>query len=136
MTNDGFEVRRSDMRGRIRSHARRSRTRDHKLWNPDRGRDVGRRCAGPIGVRDLKLRGSLSRIATRRHLEVLAAYVAAGGSVAEAAAEMGIRPTTVKRHLAYLRTRLCLSTEQMIDVGRAAVWLVVPNVESIFELRT
>jgi IclR helix-turn-helix domain len=37
-----------------------------------------------------------------RFLDVLAAFVAAGGSVADAAARVGVRPSTVKRHLADL----------------------------------
>ncbi len=38
-------------------------------------------------------------------LEVLAAFVAAGGSVSAAARVVGIRPSTAKRHLADLTTR-------------------------------
>ncbi len=67
--------------------------------------------------------------ATPRQLDVLAAYVAAGGSVAEAAALMGIRPSTAKRHLADLRAKSGLSTEQLIYSGRAKGWLVVPSLE-------
>lgn len=63
-------------------------------------------------------------------MDVLAAYVAAGGSVQEAAELVGIRPSTVKRHLADLRARSGLSTEQLIYRGRAAGWLVVPSLES------
>ncbi len=48
------------------------------------------------------LRGALSRHATRRQQDVLAAYVAAGGSVQDAAELVDIRPSTVKRHLADL----------------------------------
>lgn len=54
-------------------------------------------------VRDGYLRGALSRPATQRQMVVLAAYVATGGSVGNAAANLGIRPSTVKRHLADLR---------------------------------
>jgi len=43
-----------------------------------------------------------------------AAYVAAGGSVSAAARLLGIRPSTVKRHLADLRARSGLTTEQLI----------------------
>ena len=72
---------------------------------------------------------ALSRAATPRQMDVLAAYVAAGGSVSDAARLVGIRPSTAKRHLADLRARSGLSTEQLIYVGRAAGWLVVPNLE-------
>jgi len=80
-------------------------------------------------MRDQHLRGSFSRPATARQLDVLAAYVAAGGSVADAADLAGIRPSTVKRHLADLRARSGLTTEQRIYAGRAAGWLVVPSLE-------
>ena len=80
-----------------------------------------------IGMRDGYLRGALSQSATRRQLDVLAAYVAAGGSVPDAAALVGIRPSTAKRHLADLRARSGLTTAQLIYVGRAAGWLVVPS---------
>jgi predicted ArsR family transcriptional regulator len=56
-------------------------------------------------MRDGYLRGALSRLATRRQTDALAAFVAAGGSVADAAALVGIRPSTVKRHLADLDAR-------------------------------
>jgi predicted ArsR family transcriptional regulator len=49
------------------------------------------------------LRGTLSRSATPRQKDVLVAYVAAGGSIPDAAELVGIRPSTVKRHLADLR---------------------------------
>jgi hypothetical protein len=58
-----------------------------------------------------------------------AAFVAAGGSVAAAAALLGIRPSTAKRHLADLRARSGLTTEQLIYVGRAAQWLLIPSLE-------
>jgi predicted ArsR family transcriptional regulator len=67
--------------------------------------------------------------ATPRQTDVLAAYVAAGGSVQEAAELVGIRPSTVKRHLADLRARSGLTTEQLIYAGRAAGWLEVPSLE-------
>ena len=70
-----------------------------------------------------------SRPATVRQMDVLAAYVAAGGSVSDAAELVGIRPSTAKRHLADLRAKSGLSTEQLIYVGTAAGWLVVPNLE-------
>ena len=75
------------------------------------------------------LRGALSRPATRRQMDVLAAFVAVGGSVPDAAELVGIRPSTVKRHLADMRARSGLSTEQLIYAGRAGGWLVVPSLE-------
>lgn len=51
-------------------------------------------------MREGHLRGTLSPQATQRQMDVLAAYVAAGGSVQRAAELVGIRPSTVKRHLA------------------------------------
>jgi DNA-binding MarR family transcriptional regulator len=74
------------------------------------------------GMRDGYLRGSISRPATPRQWDVLAAYVAAGGSVSDAARLMGIHPSTVKRHLADLRARSGLTTEQLIYTGRAGGW--------------
>jgi DNA-binding MarR family transcriptional regulator len=79
-------------------------------------------------LRDGYLRGALSQ-ATQRQMDVLAAFGAAGGSVADAAERVGIRPSTVKRHLADLRARSGLTTEQLIYAGRAAGWLVVPSLE-------
>ena len=75
------------------------------------------------------MRGALSRRVTQRQMDVLAAYVAAGGSVTDAAKLVGIRPSTVKRHLADLRARSGLTTEQLIYSGRAKGWLVVPSLE-------
>ena len=75
------------------------------------------------------LRGALSPQATPRQMDVLAAYVGAGGSVPDAAAVMGIRPSTAKRHLPDLRARSGRTTEQLIYAGRAAGWLVVPSLE-------
>lgn len=80
-------------------------------------------------MRDGYLRGALSSKATQRQIEALAAFVAAGGSVSDAAELVGIRPRTVKRHLADLRARSGLTTEQLIYTGRAAGWLVVPALE-------
>lgn len=80
-------------------------------------------------MRDGHLRGSLPRTPTTRQVDVLAAFVAAGGSVSEAAALAGIRPSTAKRHLADLRARSGLSTEQLIYAGRAEGWLMVPSLE-------
>ena len=80
-------------------------------------------------MRDGYLRVAHSPQATQRQMDILAAYVAAGGSVSDAAEVMGIRPSTAKRHLADLRARLGLTTEQLIYAGRAAGWLVVPSLE-------
>ena len=80
-------------------------------------------------MRDGYLRGALSPQATQRQMDVLAAYVAAGGSVAVAAELVGIRPNTVKRHLVDLRARAGLTTEQLIYTGRARGWLMVPSLE-------
>ena len=80
-------------------------------------------------MRDGYLRGALSPNATRRQIETLAAFVAAGGSVRDAAELVGIRPSTVKRHLADLRARSGLTTEQLIYRGRAEGWLLVPSLE-------
>jgi DNA-binding NarL/FixJ family response regulator len=84
-----------------------------------------------IGMRDGYLRGALSSKATPRQMDVLAAYVAAGGSVSATASLVGIRPGTVKRHLADLRARSGLTTEQLIYTGRAGGWLVVPSLEPL-----
>ena len=70
-------------------------------------------------MRDGYQRGVLPPQATRRQMDVLAAYVAAGGSVHDAAELVGIRPSSVKRHLADLRARSGLTTEQLIYSGRA-----------------
>ena len=80
-------------------------------------------------MRDGYLRGALSRPATKRQVDVLAAFVAAGGSVQVAADLVGIRPSTVKRHLADLRARSGLTTEQLIYGGRAAGWLLIEALE-------
>jgi len=80
-------------------------------------------------MRDGYLRGALSRPATQRQVDVLAAYIVAGGSVSNAAEIVGIRPSTVKRHLADPRGRSGLSTEQLIYAGRAGGWLVVVSLE-------
>ena len=66
---------------------------------------------------------------TPRQVEVLAAYIVAGGSIEEAAALLRIRPSTAKRHLADLRARSGLSTVQLVYVGRAVGWLRVPSLE-------
>lgn len=80
-------------------------------------------------MKDGYLRGALASKATQRQMDVLAAFVAAGGSVQDAAELAGIRPSTVKRHLADLRARSGLTTEQLIYRGRADGWLVVPSLE-------
>jgi hypothetical protein len=74
-------------------------------------------------------RAGRATFATPRQLDVLKAYVTAGGSVPGAAELVGIRPGTAKRHLADLRAKSGLSTEQLIYAGRAAGWLVVPSLE-------
>jgi predicted ArsR family transcriptional regulator len=80
-------------------------------------------------MRDGYLRGAPSPQPTQRQIDVLAAFVAVGGSVTGAAQLAGIRPSTVKRHLADLRARSGLTTEQLIYSGRASGWLVVPSLE-------
>jgi predicted ArsR family transcriptional regulator len=65
-------------------------------------------------MKDGYLRGVPSRAATQRQMDVLAAFVAAGGSVQDAAEIVGIRPSTVNRHLIDLRARSGLTTEQLI----------------------
>ncbi len=80
-------------------------------------------------MRDGYLRGSLPRTPTARQVDLVAAFVATGGSVSDAAARVGIRPSTAKRHLADLRAKSGLSTEQLIYAGRAAGWLEVPSLE-------
>jgi hypothetical protein len=82
-------------------------------------------------MKDGYLRGGLRRRATTRQVEVPAAFVASGGSVPKAADLIGIRPSTVKRHLVDLRLRSGLSTDQLIYVGRSAGWLVVPSMELV-----
>lgn len=62
-------------------------------------------------------------------MDVLAAHVVAGGSVQDAAELVGIQPSTAKRHLADLRVRSGLTTEQLIYAGRAVGRLVVPSLE-------
>ena len=81
------------------------------------------------GMRDGYLRGAPLRTRTTRQVDVLAAFVQAGGSVSDAAALVGIRPSTAKRHLADLRARSGLTTEQLIYRGRAEGWLVVPSLD-------
>ncbi len=87
-------------------------------------------------MKDGYLRGSLPRTRTARQVDVLAAFVAAGGSVSDAAERLGIRPSTAKRHLADLRARSGLTTEQLIYAGRAGGWLLVPSLEPGQQVRT
>jgi DNA-binding NarL/FixJ family response regulator len=88
-------------------------------------------CRGQAaGMRARQLRGERPRTRTAREVDVLAAFVEAGGSVSRAAARVGIRPSTVKRHLADLRARSGLTTEQLIYRGRAEGWLVIPSLET------
>ena len=81
-------------------------------------------------MREGYLRGALLQRATHRQMDAIAAFVAAG-SVSGAARLMGIRPSTVKRHLADMRARSGLTTEQLIYSGRAAGWLIVPSLEPV-----
>jgi predicted ArsR family transcriptional regulator len=81
-------------------------------------------------VRDGYLRGEPPQTRTARQVDVLVAFVATGGSGRDAAARVGIRPSTAKRHLADLRARSGLTTEQLIYRGRAEGWLVVPSPEA------
>ena len=81
------------------------------------------------GMRDGDLRGEPPPSPTPRQVDVLAAFVVAGGSVARTAELAGIRQSTVKRHLADLRARTGMTTEQLIYAGRAAGWLAVPALE-------
>jgi predicted ArsR family transcriptional regulator len=62
-------------------------------------------------------------------MDVLAAFVAAGGSVQDAAELVGIRPSTVKCHLADLRAWSGLTTVEVVYSGRAEGWLIVPSLE-------
>jgi hypothetical protein len=80
-------------------------------------------------MRDGYLHGAHSPQATQRQMDVLAAFVTAGGSAQDAADLVGIRPSTVKRHLADLRARSGLTAEQLIHAGRASGRLVVPGLE-------
>jgi len=71
---------------------------------------------GPAArMRDGYLRGALPSNATPAQMKALAAYVAAGGSVPDAAELVGIQPSTLKRHCADLRARSGLTTEQLIS---------------------
>ncbi len=80
-------------------------------------------------MRNGYLHGALSPSATQRQMDVLAAFVAAGGSVQGAAERAGIGPSRVGRHLADLRQRSGPTTERLIYRGRAAGWLFVPSLE-------
>jgi len=50
-------------------------------------------------------------------------------SIPDSTARVGVRPSTAKRHLADLRARSGISTEQLIYRGRAEGWLLVPSLE-------
>ena len=76
------------------------------------------------------LRGALSPKATKRQMDVLAAFEAVSGFVQVGAELVGIRPSTVKRHLADLRARSGLTTGQLIYTGRATGWPVVRSLET------
>src|SRR4051812_23906184 len=89
----------------------------------------GRACRLRRGRRGGAGRGPAFWRFGRRQVDVLAAYVAAGGSVQDAAELVGIRASTVKRHLADLRARSGLTTEQLIYSSRALGRLVVPSLE-------
>ncbi len=69
--------------------------------------------------------------ATARQRETLATYVATGGSIRQTARVLGISPSTAKRHLADLRARFGLSTEELIYVGTGSGWLRVPALEPL-----
>jgi Bacterial regulatory helix-turn-helix protein, lysR family len=86
-------------------------------------------CRGRVVGMRKGLRGELPHRATPRQIHALAAFVATGGSVAAAAELVGVQPSTLKRHLADLRARSGLATEQLIYAGRAAGWLVVETLE-------
>ena len=81
-------------------------------------------------MRTGRLRGSALPGVTERQRQAVAAFVESGGSVSGAAANLGIRPSTLKRHLADLRARSGLSTAQLIYSGRADGWLIVPSLET------
>jgi hypothetical protein len=69
---------------------------------------------------------------TARQKAALAAFVLTG-SVRGASRAIGVRPSTVKRHLADLRARTGLTTAQLIYSGRSAGWLVLPELEPTLE---
>lgn len=66
---------------------------------------------------------------TPRQIDALTAFVAAGGSVAGAAKLFGIKPGTIKRHLADVRAKSGLTTDQLIYIGAATGWLVVQSLQ-------
>ena len=65
-------------------------------------------------------------------MDVLEVFIAAAGSVQDAAELVGIRPSTVKRHLADLFARSDLITEQLNYAGRASGRLVVPTLDTLW----
>ena len=64
------------------------------------------------------LRGSLARPATQRQMDVLAAFVAAGGSVSDVAELVGIRPSTVKRVVMARPTRVAHARNSPLNAHR------------------
>ena len=80
-------------------------------------------------MRDGYLRGSLTRPATGRQLDVLAAFVAAGGCVPDAAARVWHTAELGQAARRGPALRSGLTTEQLIYGGRAGGWLVVPSLE-------
>jgi predicted ArsR family transcriptional regulator len=79
-------------------------------------------------MKDGYLRGALPPHTTKRQIDVLAAFVAAGGSVPDAAGLLGIRPSTAKRHLADLRGKDG-PYDRRADLRGAGRWLA-PGPES------
>jgi hypothetical protein len=95
-----------------RADSCRTWTRDNSLQRAHRGPGrVARRGQAP-SMKDGYQRGRLPSTATPAQMNALAAYVAAGGSVSDAAKLVGIQPNTVKRRLADLRARSGLTTER------------------------
>lgn len=92
---------------------------------------MGSRCPGPFGVTMSDSADGPAGVPTPRQIDVLAAYVEARGSIPGAASMLGIRPATAKRHLADLRVRCRLSTEELIYVGRAFDWFKVAKLEAM-----
>ena len=67
--------------------------------------------------------------AARPPADVLAAFIAAGGSVADAETIVGVRPSTAKRSLTDPPARSWLTTEQLFYRGRAEGWLAVASLQ-------
>ncbi len=125
--------------GRVPPSGSTSRDDEHRhLVDPDVGRGFGgdglcNSLAGRLGL----------RLTSRRTLAAGDAapdgrartYVATGEYVQHAAELVGIRPSTVKRHLADLRARSGLTTEQLIYAGRASEWLFWEGLEPTSAVR-